>query len=57
MWPLAAVIPIVCCVLIPAVIAVVAFAGLGKKSNEDAPDGELPQEIVGNPARLEQRRK
>ncbi len=46
---LALLIPIVCCVLIPAAIAAVAFLGLGKKNkpasnfrdNEVAP-GKLP---------------
>ncbi len=57
MWGLVAVIPIVCCVLIPAVIAVVAFAGLGKKKPSDIRDGELPQESLRDSTKLEKERK
>ncbi len=58
MFALAAVIPIACCILIPDVIAVVAFVRFGKKMpNDNAEDTELPQENIGHSARLEQRRK
>ncbi len=57
MLALAAVIPIVCCGLIAAVIAVVAFVGLGKNSDDNVSDGELPQENLSDSTRLEQEKK
>lgn len=58
MWSLAALIPIVCCILIPAVIAVAAFVGLGKKKpNNHARGGELPQENLGHSTQLKRRSK
>ncbi len=57
MLALAAVIPIVCCGLIAAVIAVVAFVGLGKNSDDNVSDGELPQENLSGSTRLEQEKK
>ncbi len=58
MLALAAVIPIVCCILIPAVIAVVAFVGFGKKKpNDKVRDGELPQEYLHHSSQLEQEKK
>lgn len=55
MWGLAAVIPIVCCLLIPAVIAVAAFTGLGKKKEPrgSVQNDEAPQESSGYSTRLE----
>ena len=33
MDPLIAIIPAVCCVLVPAIMAIAAFVGFGKKTN------------------------
>ena len=57
MWGLAAVIiPIACCMLIPVVVAVAAFTGLGKKKpNDKVRDGELPQEILSKSTQLLER--
>ena len=58
MWSLAALIPIVCCILIPVVIAVATFVGSGKKKpNDYARNGELPQENLGHSTQLERRSK
>ena len=58
MLALAVVIPIVCCILIPAVVAFAAFLGFRKKTPSDnAGDIGLPQENAGHSTRLEQRRK
>ena len=59
MWGVVAIIPIVCCILIPAVIAVVAFTGLGKKkpNDDNVRDGELPREGLLQSTQLEQDRK
>jgi len=55
MWGLVAVIPIVCCVLIPAGIAVAAFMGFGKKKpNGNVSDGELPQDNLRHSSQLEE---
>ncbi len=56
MWSLAAIIPIACCLLVPAVIAVAAFVGFGKKKpDNNAHDDELPQEIPRYSTHREQR--
>ena len=54
MLALAVVIPIVCCILIPAVIGVAAFFGFRKKTPSDnAGDSGLPQENASQSTRLE----
>ena len=54
MWGLVAVIPIVCCVLIPAGIAVAALVGFGKKKPDgNVSGGELPQGNLRHSSQLE----
>ena len=58
MWGLATIIPIVCCLLIPAGIAVAAFMGLGKKEpHGSVQNDEAPQESSDYSTQLEERTK
>ena len=58
MDPLIVIIPAACCVLVPAVLAIVAFFGFGKKANPanepvDDSNSEVSQSSVPDRERVE----